>query len=158
MGYRNVVNRFSTTRVGGWITRKTAAHVDPWIYRRTKGRMTFTGVPTIPQLVLTTTGRKSGKARSVQLGYLVDDGDFVVVASNFGQEHHPAWSYNLEADPAATVEVDGRRVDVTASAVGSEEKDRLWPRLDEVVPQFRVYRDRTDRDIRIFRLRSQDPA
>ena len=158
MGYRGIVNRFSTTRFGSWLARTLAARLDPWLYRVSKGRITSTGVPTIPQFVLTTTGRKSGQPRSVQLGYLADGDDFVVVASNFGQEHHPAWSYNLAADPAATVEVDGVRIEVRATELSHEEKDAIWPRLDEVVPQFRTYRSRTDRDIHIYRLRRVGPG
>lgn len=158
MGYPEIVNRFSTTRFGSWLARTLAARVDPWLYRVSKGRFTSTGVPTVPQFVLTTTGRKSGQLRSVQLGYLADRDDFVVVASNFGQEHHPAWSYNLAADPAASVDVDGEQIDVTASELNDDEKDAIWPRLDEVIPQFPTYRARTDRDIHIYRLSRVDAA
>ena len=152
MGYSDWVNRFSTTLVGGWIARKMAPY-DPLVYRATGGRLTLSIVKTIPQLALTTIGRKSGRSRAIQLGCLADGDDFIVVATNFGQRHHPAWSYNLMANPAATVEVDGRVVPVVAERLSNEERDALWPRLDEVIPQFAVYRSRTDRDIRVFRLR-----
>jgi deazaflavin-dependent oxidoreductase (nitroreductase family) len=151
--YKRFVNWLSATKPGGWFVRRTAAHVDPWLYRRSKGRFTMAGPLTIPQLVLTTTGAKSGRPRTIQLACLPDGEDrWVVVASNFGQEHHPAWSYNLLANPEATVESDGRTVAVRATQVADAEKDELWPRLDEVVPQFTTYRRRTDRNIRIFRL------
>jgi len=153
--YSDLVNRFSTTRVGSWIARTVAARIDPYIYRWSKGRFTSTGLPTIPQLVLTAVGRNSGQPRSVQLGYLADGDDFVVVASNFGQPNHPAWSYNLVAEPCATVEVDGRTVAVVTERLGDDEKDALWPRLVGVIPQFDVYVARTDRNIRVFRLRPQ---
>jgi deazaflavin-dependent oxidoreductase (nitroreductase family) len=152
--YGDFVNRFSTTRVGSWIARRLAARVDPHLYRWSKGRFTSTGPPTIPQLILTTVGRKTGRPRSVQLGYLADGGDHVVVASNFGQGHHPAWSHNLLADPRATVEVDGRTETVVAERLSAAEKAALWPRLVAVVPQFDVYVTRTDRSINVFRLRS----
>lgn len=153
MGYPEFINRLSATRFGGWLTRQTAAKLDPWIYRRTNGRWVLAGRPTIPQLTLTTTGRKSGRRREVQLAALhEDDGSFVVVASNFGQEHHPAWMYNLEADPRAWVLSDGVETEVEATSLGAAEKEEIWPRLHEIVPQFRTYLDRTDRDIRIFRL------
>lgn len=151
--YKRFINWLSATKPGGWLVRRTAAHVDPWIYRRTKGRFTMAGPLTIPQLVLTTTGAKSGQARTVQLGCLPEgDGRWYVVASNFGQEHHPAWMHNLLAHPEATVESDGRTVAVQATVLSDEERDALWPRLDEVVPQFATYRTRTDRSIRVFRL------
>jgi deazaflavin-dependent oxidoreductase (nitroreductase family) len=156
MAYKDLVNRFSTTRVGSWIARQLAARIDPWIYRQTRGRLTSTGPPTIPQLILTTRGQRSGRPRAVQLGYLRDDRSFVVVASNFGRQHNPAWSYNLLAAPEATVYVDGRETPVRAEQVTEGEKENLWPRLDAVVPQFKTYRRRTDRNIRVFRLRSVD--
>ena len=151
--YARLVNRFSTTPVGSWIARTLAARVDPWIYRATGGRFTSTGTLTIPQLVLTTVGRKSGERREVQLGYVADGADYLVVASNFGQAHHPAWSYNLAANPAASVYVGGRDIPVKAERLSDEEKERVWPRLVDVVPQFAVYVGRTDRNIRVFRLR-----
>jgi deazaflavin-dependent oxidoreductase (nitroreductase family) len=92
----------------------------------------------------------------VQLGYLRENGSFVIVASNFGREHHPAWSYNLLASPEATVYVDGRETRVVAERVTEREREDLWPQLDAVVPQFKTYRRRTDRDIRVFRLRRVD--
>jgi deazaflavin-dependent oxidoreductase (nitroreductase family) len=157
MAYADLVNRFSATRVGGWLARQTAARLDPWVYRRTGGRFTSTGPPTIPQITLITTGRKTGKRREVQLAALADGDDFVVVASNFGQEHHPAWMYNLQAEPRAQVRAGKDLLDVTAQVVTGPEKEELWPRLHEIVPQFDVYRDRTDRDIQIFRLRRDRP-
>jgi deazaflavin-dependent oxidoreductase (nitroreductase family) len=161
--YKRFVNWLSATKPGGWFVRRTAAHVDPWLYRKSKGRFTMAGPLTIPQLVLTTTGAKSGQPRSLQLACLPEDpavaaDRWFVVASNFGQEHHPAWSYNLLAHPDATVEHDGRTVPVVATLVPDEEKEELWPRLEAVVPQFTTYRTRTDRDIRIFRLDAVEGA
>jgi deazaflavin-dependent oxidoreductase (nitroreductase family) len=153
MAYADIVNRLSTTRFGSWLTRQTAARIDPWIYRKTGGRLTMAGKPTIPQVMLTTTGRKSGKRREVQLAALSDGDEYIVVASNFGQEHHPAWMYNLQADPHAEVLAGARVIPVTAEALSADEKDEIWPRLHAIVPQFDVYLTRTDRDIEIFRLR-----
>lgn len=147
------MNRLSATTFGSWLARATAAHVDPWIYRVSGGRLTMAGPPTIPQLTLTTMGRKSGQRRDAQLAYLADGDDYLVVASNFGQEHHPGWMYNLEADPRAVVRCGRDVAAVTAQRLTTAEKDDLWPRLCEVVPQFRTYVTRTDRDIRVFRLR-----
>jgi len=151
-GYARFINWFSTTPVGSWIARTLAARVDPWVYRLSKGRFTSTGTPTIPQLILTTTGRKSGAKRDVQLGYLRDGSDYILVASNFGQQHHPAWALNLAASPQASVYVGGQDVSVVARRVSDAEKERLWPRLVAVIPQFSVYITRTDRNIRVFRL------
>lgn len=153
MGYKDFVNRFSTTPLGVALASRVASRLDPLIYKASGGRFTSTGVPTIPQLVLTTTGRKSGLPREVQVGYARIDGDHIVVASNFGKERHPAWSYNLAAEPRARIVVDGETIDVVAERLTDAEKDALWPTLEAHVPQFRVYVTRTARNIRVFRLR-----
>lgn len=153
--YARLVNWFSTTPVGTFVASHVAARVDPYLYRLSRGRFTSTGPPTIPQLVLTTTGRTSGQPRTIALGYLADGADFVVVASNFGKERHPAWSHNLEAHPDAVVDVDGRTVQVRAERLDDAAKRAIWPRLVAVVPQFGVYVTRTDRNIRVYRLRSR---
>jgi deazaflavin-dependent oxidoreductase (nitroreductase family) len=153
MGYKDLVNRFSVTPPGRWLTRRILSPLDPLVYRLTGGRFTAAGPPTIPQIILTTTGRKSGKRRSVQLGVLRDGKEYFVVASNFGQSNHPAWAYNLDAEPKATVTDGAHEVAVRAERLSAEEKALVWPRLEAVVPQYRVYITRTDRDIRVFRLR-----
>lgn len=155
MGYKRWVNRFSTSPLGIRLAKTISARLDPLIYKLTKGRATSTIVPTIPQVSLTTIGRKSGKARTVQLGYIRDGDDFIVVASNFGGQRHPGWSYNLEANPSAELRVGKERIEVRAEPVPDDEKETLWPRLDEAIPQFAVYRRRTDRDIKMYRLRPE---
>lgn len=151
--YARFVNWFSTTRPGTWVASRLAARLDPVVYRLSRGRFTSTGPLTIPQLVLTTTGRKTGVHRSVSLGYLADGDDLVVVASNFGKPHHPAWSHNLDATPAARVTVDGREVAVRAERLDDAAKAAIWPRLVAIIPQFGVYVTRTDRSIKVYRLR-----
>ncbi len=153
MSYSDFINRFSATPLGSWIARVFAARLDPWLYRVTKGRLTTTVVATIPQLALTTVGRRSGKARSVQLGYLADGDDCIIFASNFGREMHPAWSYNLEANPQAEIQLRDRVISVIAARVSNDDKERLWPRLVAAIPQLAAYRTRTNRDIRVFRLK-----
>ena len=103
-------------------------------------------------LALTTTGRRTGKKRTVQLAYVADGDDWVVVASNWGQQHHPAWSHNLDADPDARILVEGEDVPVRAELLPPEEKQRLWPEIERVVPQQRVYPSLTDRTFKVYRL------
>lgn len=69
------------------------------IFKATNGRFTSTGVPAMPMLTMTATGRRSRRPQSVQLVYVEHEGDYLVVASAMGQQKHPAWRYNIEADP-----------------------------------------------------------
>jgi deazaflavin-dependent oxidoreductase (nitroreductase family) len=123
------------------------------LFKLTNGRLTMTGVPTLPMLTLTTIGRKSGTPRDTQLAYHADGGDWLVVASAMGQERHPDWSYNLQATPDAEVQLRGARMRVRAQLLSDDEKDRVWPAIKETIPQMAVYERRTTRNIRVFRLR-----
>ena len=103
-------------------------------------------------LTLTMTGRRSGEKRSVHLACLEKGEDFLVVASAMGQQRHPAWSYNLEADSNVEVQVHGRRFMAEASLLSDEEKQEVWEDVHQAIPQMRVYEERTERNIRVFRL------
>ena len=157
MGYRNFMNRLSTTRFGRRTAIVVLSRLDPILYRMSGGRLTSVGPQVIPQLVLTTTGRKSGKTRRVSLGYTADDDDYILVASNFGQEHHPGWAHNLLADPEAEVQLGGDTIPVTATQVSDSDKAELWPRLEGNIPQLETYVGLTDRDIKVFRLTRRSP-
>jgi len=154
--YSRFVNWLSAARVGSWLVRHVASPLDPLLFRLTNGRLTSTGKPTLPMLTLYAVGRRSGRPRPVQLAYLRDGDDYLVVASAMGQERHPAWRYNLEAHPDVEVLVRGGRHRVRAEALGAEEKAAFWPALRRAIPQLATYEQRTDRDIRVFRLRRID--
>lgn len=151
--YARFVNWLSATAFGSWLVKHLFSRVDPVVFKATNGRLTLTGVPTLPMLTLTTTGRKSGKPRDTQLAYHADGGDFLVVASAMGQERHPDWSYNLLATADAAVQLRGERVHVRAELLGDAEKQRVWPDVKRTIPQMNVYEQRTSRNIRVFRLR-----
>jgi deazaflavin-dependent oxidoreductase (nitroreductase family) len=147
------VNAFSATRAGSWLVRHLAARVDPALFRWSRGRVTVTGVPTLPMLVLTTTGRRSGMPRAVQLAHLAEpDGTWLVVASAMGQDRHPDWLLNLRAEPRARVLLPGREVEVVATELDRVEAARRWPDVVRAIPQMRTYAERTSRNIPVVRL------
>ncbi|MGI9529163.1 MAG: nitroreductase/quinone reductase family protein [Acidimicrobiia bacterium] len=112
----------------------------------------FGGVNT-PLCYLTTMGRKSGEPRTVPLVYVPAGGGAVaVVASNYGQDHHPAWSYNLDANPSASLEIDDRASPVLARRTTDAETSSLWPQFSAVWPGYDTYRKITDRDIKMYLL------
>ena len=150
--YARVVNSFSATRVGSFLVKHVASKIDPVIFRWTKGRFTSTGTPTLPMLALTTTGARSGQPRTVQLAYHQDGEDLLVVASAMGQEKHPAWRYNLDAHPEVRVLVRGDEYPAMASVLSPEDKASRWDAIAATIPQMRTYEQRTDREIRVYRL------
>ena len=93
--------------------RKIFSPLNTVVYRLSRGRI-LGKTSNVPILLLTTTGRKSGKARTAPLLYREDGDAFVVIASFGGQPEHPAWYLNLEADPTATVQIGGDNTSVRA--------------------------------------------
>lgn len=120
------------------------------VYRMSGGRANRVGKANI--LLLTTTGRRSGRPHTVPLVYVEDDGCYAVTASNAGQDHDPAWYRNLQANPDAVVEIGPRSMPVTARLANDAERAVLWPRFVEVFWGYATYARRTSRNIPVVLL------
>jgi deazaflavin-dependent oxidoreductase (nitroreductase family) len=142
----------STNPVATWLIKRVASPLDPLIFKATNGRFTSMGPPAMPMLTLTAIGRKSGEPRSVQLACLERDGDFLVVASAMGQQQHPAWRHNIEANPEVQLQMRGERFTARAQLLTDSEKEAVWNEIRQAIPQMDVYETRTDRNIGVFRL------
>ena len=81
-------------------------------------------------LLLTTTGRRSGEPHTCALIYLKDGGRLVVVASNGGSDHPPSWLLNLQAHPGVGVQIGLNKFSARASVASAEDRERLWPRVN----------------------------
>lgn len=138
-----------------WFRRvgpKVVPPLDRLLSKLTGGRFLL-GSLLIPMMVLHTVGRKSGEPRTTPLACLPTDEGIYVVGSNFGREAHPAWTYNVMAEPSITVEFRGDRYAATANLLDPAEVDAVWPRLTEMWPAFDKYRETSGgRDLRVFRL------
>lgn len=104
------------------------------------------------QLLLIAKGRKSGEPRSVALSYVEDEGRWVVVATNVGEDQHPAWWLNVEAHPHVELLVNGERISVTARVADDEERERLYQRFIDIDKSYAEYRRRTTRTIPVVVL------
>jgi deazaflavin-dependent oxidoreductase (nitroreductase family) len=135
--------RFAATKLGSWTVRSMMP-LDRRLLIRSGGRRTVLGPIGVPMLLLESVGRKSGQTRV--------GGSAIVVGSNFGQEHHPAWTGNLLADPTGTIVVAGQRIPVTAELLAGPEADAAYQKMVEVTHVYAAYKGRTDRNIRVFRL------
>lgn len=124
-------------------------------YRLSGGRIGGWLAPTTPVLLLTTRGRRSGKNRITPLIYLVDGADVVVVGSLGGSATAPAWWHNLQAYPAARVQVGRRRWTVRATEATGTERERLWEQLVEMFPRYAAYARATSRPIPVVVLQPQ---
>jgi deazaflavin-dependent oxidoreductase (nitroreductase family) len=148
--------RLVTNRVTTWLIRKIAAPLDPHIYKATNGRFTTMAPGSDTMVTITMTGRKSEKPRAVHLACVHHDGDVLLVASAMGQEKHPGWRYNLEANPDCEVQTKGESYRARARVLSDVEKDAVWDKMRQQIPMIHVYEKRTDRNIRVFRISRVD--
>jgi deazaflavin-dependent oxidoreductase (nitroreductase family) len=109
----------------------------------------------LPVVLLTTTGRRSGKQRTVPLCSFPDGGDVVVIASFGGLDRPPAWWLNLEADPQAELLTGRERRAVTARNADPDERRRLWAEVTARAPGYLEYERRTTREIPVVILQSR---
>ena len=148
---------FASTQAGSWVVRMLTP-LDRYVIERSHGRYTALGPLGAPTMLLTTTGAVSGQSRTTPLLFARDGDDILVAGSNFGQSHHPAWSKNLIVHPDAIATVGGQEVPVTAELLTGDEARVGFEKMIEVVPVYAEYRNRTDRAIRVFRLRARASA
>ncbi len=132
--------------------QRFATRLHSSVYRATGGKVGGRLLGS-PVLLLTTTGRKSGRPRTIPLLYLRDGANLVVVASNGGTAGDPAWWLNLVDDPEAIVEVGGCKLRVRAEEAEGEERRRLWGRAVRMYGAYQQYQERTDRRIPVVLLR-----
>lgn len=103
-------------------------------------------------LLLTTTGARTGQRRAVPLAYLPDGDCYIVTAGNAGSDRHPAWYYNLAADPDVTVEVGSEVFEAVAVIAGDAERGALYERVAAAYPQAGGYQAQTTRQIPVIVL------
>jgi len=115
-------------------------------YRETGGETGYlwNGVPT---LLLTVTGRRSGRELTSALIFGRDGDDYLVVASKGGAPSHPLWYLNLQANPQAKIQVKGEELAVAARTASVDQKPRLWKIMTDLWPNYDAYQSRTSRDI-----------
>lgn len=123
---------------------RVASSVHAALYAMTGGKAQH---PRYPTMVLTVTGRKTGKARKVPLVYVKDGDDFVIAAAYSGSDTNPTWWLNLRDCPDALVEVNGTTVPVRCELAPAGRRDDLWRRLVDMYPYFTDYQSRTEREI-----------
>ena len=121
------------------------------IYRLSGGKI-GARIAGMPVLLLTTTGRKSGRARTQPLTYTRAADGYAVIASKGGAAQHPLWYLNLRANPLAEVTVGRERQEVRARETEGEERERLWRQLADVYSGYDKYAQKTSRQIPVIVL------
>ena len=116
---------------------------------RRVGLRTFRGAPV---LQLTTTGRRTGRSRTVPLAHVRDGDAWIVAASNGGADWEPGWWLNLRDGGTGSVDVDGRRRTVRGEELTGAARDDAWRRLSDQLPVYDGYQAKVRRQIAVVRL------
>jgi deazaflavin-dependent oxidoreductase (nitroreductase family) len=161
--FHRSMRRLAATRPLSWFFARTLMRADRLVYRLSNGRSTLAEQTAgLPVVMLTTTGARTGRARTVPVLGIEDGEAVIVLGTNYAQERAPAWTYNLRANPDAAVAVKGRERELTArEIVEGAEREVCWSKGAAVYPGFLEYRSRLSRTAPIFRLepkRSPPPA
>ena len=131
---------------------KAISGVHRVLFKASGGKLLNKGAG-MPVLVLTTTGRTSGQARSTMLtSPLQFDGKVVIVASRGGDDRNPDWFLNLQANPEVEVEMGGSKRAMTAHVADVTEKADLWPKIIGPHANYAGYQKKTERDIPVVVL------
>lgn len=143
-------------RLIGWFSVTRFDRVlHPLLYRWSGGRGILGRVLGCEMVLLTAIGRRTGKPRTVALFAFVvtePEGSWAVVGSRGGSDRTPAWYRNLDARPAALLQVYGRTFAVRAREVTGEEYEARFEQAASAFPGYRVYRARAKHHIPILVL------
>ncbi len=137
-----LLRRLGATRLGTWVIKHMVSPLDRWLYQATSGRRIAMGRPLGP-LLLTTTGRRSGKERTTPVFYLRDGERLVVCNVNPGFERPNPWTLNLRANPTARVQIGKVRSIYQAREASQAEVERYWPHLVAVWPAYQTFYNRS---------------
>ncbi len=118
------------------------------LYRLLRGRLVGRNI-----LVLTTVGRRTKRKRATPLHFVLDKDDYVIVASNGGEDRYPGWWHNIQANPDVEIDVGALRLACRARRVTEQpDGEQLFARLCVIYGGYGKYRQRTSRELTIFRL------
>ncbi len=144
---------FALSKAGLWYGINVAARVDPKLMRLTRGRINLLG-NSLPTVLLTVRGRKSGVERTVPLVYFSDGDDVILMASSFGRPKLPAWYHNVMASREVTLTAGGVSERYRATEVEGPERDALYEKANKVYEGYGVYEEKTGgiRRVPVLRL------
>jgi deazaflavin-dependent oxidoreductase (nitroreductase family) len=151
---QRATRRLAASGPGAWLFARVLHRVDRPVHRLTRGRATFGSlVSGLPVVMLTTTGARTGKPRTVPvLGLPTDDG-LAVIASNWGRPRPPAWDHNLRADPVASIAIGRVSRQVRAVPAEGERRERIWREGLRIYPGWSQYEQRASgRHIAVYVL------
>jgi deazaflavin-dependent oxidoreductase (nitroreductase family) len=132
-----------------WFLVNIGNKIDPYLMRASGGRVKST--ITAPTVLLTHIGAKSGRKRTTPLGYFTDGDNVILIASRGGDRNHPAWYFNVRANPEVELFTKGGGGRYRAKEAEGSERERLWDLATSFYPGFARYQERAgDRRIPVI--------
>ena len=150
--WQRMMHYIAASAIGATVFSKLLHYVDPKLMRLSQDRLSIPKVVAgLPVVILTSTGAKSGQARTMPVMGVPDGDNIVLIASNWGQSRNPAWYYNLQAHPVAELKFNGHTGTYIAREVADpDEYRRLWQKATEIYMGFDKYQQRAGRKIPII--------
>lgn len=128
-----------------WIRPRALVRIDREMFRLSRGRTTLSAwISGLPIIMLTTTGARSGQARTLPVLALPEDDHLVLIASNFGLPSNPGWYYNLRAQPTVMITWKGSSIEMHARELSGAERQRYVDLGLEAYPWWEQYHRRAE--------------
>lgn len=156
--WQGVIQWIASTRPGARVLSHTIHHIDRLLMRVTGGKVSSSEVLAgLPTVRLTTIGAKTGKERTVPVMGIQDDERWILIASNWGTDSHPAWYHNLRANPEVELSYRGHPRRYVAREATGEERDEYWELATQWYLGFEPYQRRSsNRQIPVIVLAPAD--
>lgn len=136
--------KFAASPSGASYLSRNLHHFDRIFLKLSGGQTTMTSVLTgLPVVVVTTTGAKSGQMRTSAVLCIRDLDDpvkFAIIATNWGQDHHPGWYFNLKAQPRVICSLEGNQARYIAHEANGKEYEKFWQYAMETFIGFDHYK------------------
>lgn len=146
---RIFLSRFLARLVGSKLIVRTLSRLNVLVYRWSSGRL-MNSVDGAPVCLLTMTGRKTGKIKTVPLMYTEFEDQVLLVASLGGSDSNPVWYYNLKSRPQIEIQIGALKRKMRVTEASPEQRDKLWPIAVTNFPSYAEYQRKTRRVIPIL--------
>jgi deazaflavin-dependent oxidoreductase (nitroreductase family) len=157
--WQRIFQQFFALRPVSWLMARILHHADLLMLRWSRGKISFAQFSGLPIIELTTTGAKSGKQRTLPLTGLPDGEKYILIASNFGQTHHPGWYYNLKANPECAVKKNGHSGVYIAREANEQENQHYYDIAISYYIGYAAYKQRAgERKISVMILEPKDSS
>lgn len=140
--FQRFIHRFLMLMPVSAFLARVMHHLDAFVLRLTHDQYTVTQVVGLPLIQLTTTGAKTGQARTMPLVSLIEGDKIAVIGTNFGRKHNPGWYYNLKAHPECEVHFSGRTDKYIAREAEGDEREKYWQLAVSYYKGYDVYKIR----------------